>query len=142
MGAVIANKKRIKIPGHLDEHGLLGESQHGFSCVLSKENLVDIEVSNKVPHYRIFKKLHSHRTTGEIFISCIKDWKQNGHLLGQRGVSSMIPQGMMLDLVFLKIFLNGMRKRVKTEISSSAGDIKLFWLTNCCLTCQETHKAE
>lgn len=63
---------------------------------------MDIGVSDKVPHYTISRNcintgLQEQSLWRE---SWLKDQRQNGHLSGWRGVSSVFPQGMMLGLDF------------------------------------------
>ena len=108
---------------HLQEHGLVKDTQHGFikggSClsnllqfldrvtrIIDEGDCADIvyldfaKAFHKVPHKRLLEKLNKHRIGGKVW-TWIKAWLSdrwqqvciNGEYSSRRTVTSGVPQG-------------------------------------------------
>lgn len=158
---------RDAIVQHLDKHGLIRDSQHGFrkgrSCatnLLSFLEFVTENVNNqinvdvifldlakafdKVPHQRLLLKLSAHGIDG-----VIKDWISawlsdrwqrvciDGMASRWRKVTSGVPQGSVLGPVLFFIFINDLEDAVSSEVWKFADDTKMCRAVSCYDDCSK-----
>ncbi|KAL7630702.1 UNVERIFIED_CONTAM: hypothetical protein RMT77_019088 [Armadillidium vulgare] len=144
-----------RLVGHLEDHELLNNSQHGFrknrSCLTNLLEFFNEVINNvdnhksydviyldfqkafdTVPHQRLLEKLRAHGIRGK-FLNWIKNWlfdrRQrvviNGECSEWVNVISGVPQGSVLGPILFIVYVNDIDKNVLSNISKFADDTKI-----------------
>ena len=146
---------REKIDQFLDQHKIIGKSQHGFrkgkSC---QTNLLEFffetydyandkipydviyfdfeKAFDKVPHKRLINKLEANGITGKVS-NWIENWLKdrtqkvliNGQSSSEANVVSGVPQGSVLGPILFTIYINDIDEDIRSKVAKFADDTKI-----------------